>query len=238
MRPTFVLIAALVLVLCLISGQASGTDPAVDIVIWSSLGETTLENAAVRRDGVDYVPLSDTAAAFGAAAYWIQDAMVMRLLTENQSVELTVGDYVARIDGQPVELDMPPIKVDGSLHLSVNALTWLLGVDAAWSDDRSQLILRESGPRLIGMGIEKLADGRQAVVLTLSKPITGRLTEAILTEPDRYYVDIPGVRIGLDEEHRSLQVDDTILRSVRASQNLPDPPTVRVVLDLNRSYRY
>lgn len=238
MRPTFVLIAALVLVLCLISGQASGTDPAVDIVIWSSLGETTLENAAVRRDGVDYVPLSDTAAAFGAAAYWIQDAMVMRLLTENQSVELTVGDYVARIDGQPVELDMPPIKVDGSLHLSVNALTWLLGVDAAWSDDRSQLILRESGPRLIGMGIEKLADGRQAVVLTLSKPITGRLTEAILTDPDRYYVDIPGVRIGLDEEDRSLQVDDTILRSVRASQNLPDPPTVRVVLDLNRSYRY
>ena len=73
------------------------------------------------------------------------------------------------------------------------------------------------------MDVEKLDDGRQAVVLTLSKPVSSRLTEAILTEPDRYYVDIPGVRMGLAEEKRTLQVDDAILRSVRASQNIPDP---------------
>lgn len=238
MRRTLVLIAALVFVGCLVPGQALGSDLAADIIIRSPLGETILKDAVIQSDGVDYVPLQEIASAFGAAAYWIQDAIVMRLLTENQSVELTVSNYVALVDGQPVELDMPPIKVDGRVHLSINALTWLLGVDADWSDDRSQLILREAVPKLVSMDVEKLDDGRQAVVLTLSKPVSSRLTEAILTEPDRYYVDIPGVRMGLAEEKRTLQVDDAILRSVRASQNIPDPPTVRVVLDLNRSFRY
>lgn len=238
MRRALVLIAALVLAFLLVLGQAFGVQTPADIVIRSSLGETVLESAVTQRGGVDYLPLQDAAAAFGAAAYWIQDAIVMRLLTESQSVELTVGDHTAVVDGQPVELDSAPIKVDGRLYLSIDAFTYLLGVDAEWSVDRSQLVLRESVPRLVGMAVEKLTDGRQAVVLTLSKPIAGKLTEAVLTGPDRYYVDIPGVRMGLEEDDRTLHVDDAILRSVRASQNLSDPPVVRVVLDLNRSFRY
>ena len=130
MRRTLVLIAALVFVGCLVPGQALGSDLAADRIIRSPLGETILKDAVIQSDGVDYVPLQEIASAFGAAAYWIQDAIVMRLLTENQSVELTVSNYVALVDGQPVELDMPPIKVDGRVHLSINALTWLLGVDA------------------------------------------------------------------------------------------------------------
>lgn len=237
MRRLIVVMASVVCLLCSVAGQAS-SEASGDIIIRTSAGETVVEGAVVRRDGFEYVSLQDTAAAFGAAAYWIQDAIVMRLLTENQSVELTVGEQAALVDGQSLHMDAPPIKIDSRLYVTLSALTELLGVDADWSDDRTQLRLSVSLPRLVGMHIEELSDGRQAVVLTLSKPATGRLTEALLTEPDRYYVDIPGVRMGLSEDDRTLTVDDQVLRSVRASQNLPDPPTVRVVLDLNRSFRY
>jgi N-acetylmuramoyl-L-alanine amidase len=237
MRRLIVVLASVVCLLCSVAGQAS-VQASADVIARSGSAETVIKGAAVSRDGFEYVSLQDTAPAFGAAAYWIQDAIVMRLLTAHQSVELTVGEQIALVDGQPLHMDAPPIKVDSKLYVTVSALTELLGVDADWSGDRTQLRLSESLPRLVGMHIEALSDGRQAVVLTLSKPVTGKLTEALLTEPDRYYVDIPGVRIGLSENDRTLKVDDEVLRSVRASQNSPDPPTVRVVLDLNQSFRY
>ena len=103
--------------------------------------------------------------------------------------------------------------------------------------NQRSLVLRKSLPLLAGMAMEKLPDGRLAVVLTFSQPIC----EAYRLVPDQsgpVFVDIPGVRIGLKEDQRILEVDDPILLRVRASQNLPDPPTVRVVLDLDRAFRY
>jgi N-acetylmuramoyl-L-alanine amidase len=215
-----------------------GVEASADLILSSGLDDITHERAVRFVDGVAYLPLRQTSAAFGAAAYWIDDAVVMRLLTERDSIELTVGEASIRAGGQVKALDAPPMNIDGEMHISLQSAMDLLGIDGVWSEDQRSLVLRKSLPLLAGMAMEKLPDGRLAVVLTFSQPIYARLTGSFLTSPDRFFVDIPGVRIGLKEDQRILEVDDPILLRVRASQNLPDPPTVRVVLDLDRAFRY
>lgn len=214
------------------------SESSADLILSPGLDEITHERAVRLIDGVAYLPLRQTAAAFGAAAYWIDDAVVMRLLTERDSIELTIGQASIKAGDQVKALDAPPINIDGEMHISLQSAMDLLDIDGVWSEDQRTLVLRRSLPLLIGIAMEELPDGRRAVVLTFSKPISARLTGSFLTSPDRYFVDIPGVRIGLSEDQRTLEVDDPILLRVRASQNLPDPPTVRVVLDMDRAFRY
>ena len=68
-----------------------GVEASADLILSSGLDDITHERAVRFVDGVAYLPLRQTSAAFGAAAYWIDDAVVMRLLTERDSIELTVG---------------------------------------------------------------------------------------------------------------------------------------------------
>jgi N-acetylmuramoyl-L-alanine amidase len=237
--PIPIAFAAIMLLLTLfLGGQALASESSADLILSPGLDEITHERAVRLIDGVAYLPLRQTAAAFGAAAYWIDDAVVMRLLTERDSIELTIGQASIKAGDQVKALDAPPINIDGEMHISLQSAMDLLDIDGVWSEDQRTLVLRRSLPLLIGIAMEELPDGRRAVVLTFSKPISARLTGSFLTSPDRYFVDIPGVRIGLSEDQRTLEVDDPILLRVRASQNLPDPPTVRVVLDMDRAFRY
>lgn len=237
--PIPIAFAAIMLLLTLfLGGQALASESSADLILSPGLDEITHERAVRLIDGVAYLPLRQTAAAFGAAAYWIDDAVVMRLLTERDSIELTIGQASIKAGDQVKALDAPPINIDGEMHISLQSAMDLLDIDGVWSEDQRTLVLRRSLPLLIGIAMEELPDGRRAVVLTFSKPISARLTGSFLTSPDRYFVDIPGVRIGLSEDQRALEVDDPILLRVRASQNLPDPPTVRVVLDMDRAFRY
>lgn len=237
--PIPIAFAAIMLLLTLfLGGQALASESSADLILSPGLDEITHERAVRLIDGVAYLPLRQTAAAFGAAAYWIDDAVVMRLLTERDSIELTIGQASIKAGDQVKALDAPPMNIDGEMHISLQSAMDLLDIDGVWSEDQRTLVLRRSLPLLIGIAMEELPDGRRAVVLTFSKPISARLTGSFLTSPDRYFVDIPGVRIGLSEDQRTLEVDDPILLRVRASQNLPDPPTVRVVLDMDRAFRY
>ena len=237
--PIPIAFAAIMLLLTLfLGGQALASESRADLILSPGLDEITHERAVRLIDGVAYLPLRQTAAAFGAAAYWIDDAVVMRLLTERDSIELTIGQASIKAGDQVKALDAPPINIDGEMHICLQSALDLLDIVGVWREDQMTLVLRRSLPLLIGIAMEELPDGRRAVVLTFSKPISARLTGSFLTSPDRYFVDIPGVRIGLSEDQRTLEVDDPILLRVRASQNLPDPPTVRVVLDMDRAFRY
>ncbi|UJF34101.1 stalk domain-containing protein [Paenibacillus hexagrammi] len=92
-----------------------------------------LEAPPVMIDGNAYIHIRPISESFGAAVDWDHDSRTVTVSTDYSTVVCTVKMNIAYVDGQPVELDAPPVLLDGRTYVPLRFVSESLGLIVDWN---------------------------------------------------------------------------------------------------------
>lgn len=102
--------------------------------------------AALVKDGVIYVPLRSMFEQMGATVSVSPDGQTIRATKAGASVSVTVGKYVAVINGETRPLDVPPMVYKGIVLVPVRVISEAMGAYVLWVSDRRLVVVRYIPP--------------------------------------------------------------------------------------------
>ncbi len=89
------------------------------------------------------VPMRGIFEQMGASVRWNQDSQSVVATKGAKKIRLTIGSKVARVDGQKVNLDVPPLIIDGSTMVPIRFVSESLGAQVGWNEAK-QLVSIET----------------------------------------------------------------------------------------------
>jgi hypothetical protein len=81
-----------------------------------------------------FLPLRAVSESFGATVDWDDETQTATVTTENGTVSCTIGSKTAYVDGDPVELDMPAVLVEGRTQVPLRLIADSIGLQVKWND--------------------------------------------------------------------------------------------------------
>lgn len=139
-------------------------------------------------------------------------------------VTVTPGEDTIRVDGIALKMPRPAILAAGRLVAPIRPVIEAIGAVPHWNP-RTRVL--DIGVPLEALTVHADASGAR-VALKAPLRVQGNLSH--VSNPERYYVDLPGVWVKL--EHEQTYVSEGNLLRVRAGQFKQDPPVARVVVDM------
>jgi len=88
-----------------------------------------------------FVPMRGIFEALGAEIVWRDDIRTVTASKDKKEVVVTIDSLNARIDGQPVKIDVAPIIVEGRTMEPVRFVSEAMGEDVAWDDATKTVII-------------------------------------------------------------------------------------------------
>ena len=92
------------------------------------------------------VPLRGIFEALGASVEWDPEHQSIRARRGEQTVELTIGQLDASINGSPVHLDVPALLVGGSTMVPLRFVSEALGANVTWNDFDQEADISSTSP--------------------------------------------------------------------------------------------
>ncbi|HTQ08912.1 MAG TPA: copper amine oxidase N-terminal domain-containing protein [Fimbriimonadaceae bacterium] len=90
-------------------------------------------------DGRVLVPLRGVFQQLGAQVNWDRYTQTITATKGDRRVRLTIGKRTATIDGSPVQVDVPPMIMQGTTMVPIRFVSEALGAQVRW-DDAQQLV--------------------------------------------------------------------------------------------------
>ncbi len=191
----------------------------------SILGErTTISPAPQIDDGVLLGAPEAIVGRLGCRFMTDDDGSLVIVTPKGTSVTLTPGHNTILVDDQPIEMSRETFTAGERIIAPLRPILEAIGV-RQWWDSRSKTLHIE----IPLQQVEVHADGDGARI-RVPTALRSHGTLAFINDPDRYYVDLPGVRAAQDEE--LVYVNEGNLRRVRWGNFKRDPVITRVVLDV------
>ncbi|MHB8996089.1 MAG: copper amine oxidase N-terminal domain-containing protein [Armatimonadota bacterium] len=125
-RSALLLLACLALPLLL--GQAAAAGPAI-VVDGTPL---VCPQPAVNRSGVTLLPLRPVLDALGAQAEWRPKEKKLQVRRGERLVELWIGTPVAQVDRVPLQLDVPPLLINGTTYIPLRVVARAFEAGVRW----------------------------------------------------------------------------------------------------------
>lgn len=85
------------------------------------------------------VPIRGMSELIGADVEWIQSERKVVVKDEEKEIELQIGNNVAKVDGEKVELDVSPTIINGSTYLPLRFVSEKLGQEVVWKKGNSDV---------------------------------------------------------------------------------------------------
>ncbi|MFQ6099245.1 MAG: stalk domain-containing protein, partial [Armatimonadota bacterium] len=179
-------------------------------------------------DGLLIAPLKAPLEAFGAAVALGADGRHIEVtLADGRAATLEVGGSTLTIDGVKRRLKRPVRLVGGVSVGPVADVLAALGADVRWDNETKTLY---ASARIRSVDVEGDESG-VAVRIVTSAPVAFDAPKRLL-DPPRLYVDVRGASGPFEGDSRVVGVAG--VKRVRWARHSADPPSVRVVLDLER----
>lgn len=162
----------------------------------------------------------------GAEVYWDNDNRLVQIITPSKTIILKIDDTKALVDGQEIVLDVPAKIVNDRTMVPLRFLGETLGAKVSWDNDLRRVIINRSGAKIVDFAYEVI-DGKPTVIIKGDSPLEYSMVET--QDDNRLAIDIKG---HLDTLKNALYIYDNYLSKAVAGEIFTDPPTTRVVLEL------
>jgi hypothetical protein len=86
----------------------------------------------LNRLGVVLLPMRPVLEALGARAEWRPKEQKLQVRRGERLVELWIGTPVAQVDRVPVQLDVPPLLIDGTTYVPLRVLAQAFQALVRW----------------------------------------------------------------------------------------------------------
>jgi len=168
----------------------------------------------------------------GAEVYWDNDNRQVQIITPSKTIILKIDDKRALVDGREVILDVPAKIVNDRTMVPLRFLGETLGAEVSWDNELRRVIINRTGAKIVDLAYEQV-DGKPTVIIKGDSPLEYTV---VATEGDRLVIDVVS---HLDTLKNALYIYDSFLNKAVAGEIFTDPPTTRIVLELedNVSYR-
>lgn len=149
--------------------------------------------------GRTFVPLRGIFEALGATVVWDGATRTVRAQRDATSVELTLGSYQARVNGQGVSLDAPARSVGGRTMVPLRFIGEALGAGVDWRASTRTVLITSAGQTPPPV-VEGPAPALQKVVVSPQRALTVGETLTVIalgTPGGQATFDIVGLRTGI-----------------------------------------
>ncbi|PYI55174.1 stalk domain-containing protein [Paenibacillus flagellatus] len=102
-----------------------------------------LDAPPIMLDGQAFIPLRAVSESFGAAVEWNEETMTATVSAEYGTIECTIGQPVAYLNGEPVELERAAELIAERTYVPLRFLAESLGLDVVWNDGAQTIALYE-----------------------------------------------------------------------------------------------
>ncbi|MEN6643006.1 MAG: copper amine oxidase N-terminal domain-containing protein [Armatimonadia bacterium] len=165
------------------------------------------------------VPMRSIFEALGAYVQWNQSTQTVMATRQDTSVQLTLGELAAVVNGQSVALDVPAMMYRGSTMVPLRFVSESLGADVRWSDARQTVSIFTNG----ATNYEPVS--LQTVIIPLSTviPVTlnTELSSATNRVGDSFNVTVRSNQSGDAEFPLGTQLSGTVVGVQQASGSQP-----------------
>lgn len=104
------------------------------IIVYLNNRAMDFDSVPVIADGRTLVPFRNIFNAFGATVKWDEDSYTVTAEREDMTMQLTIGEKIMYINGQPIELDCSAKIVDDRTMVPLRAVSVPLGADITWNE--------------------------------------------------------------------------------------------------------
>lgn len=139
MKKTVSCVLIFALIMSVFLGFTVSADGGINVTID---GETqTYDVMPVNISGRVLVPLRGIFEKLGAEIQWRDDIKTVYANKGAKKVVVTIDSTYARIDGQPVNMDVPATIIEGRTMVPVRFVSEAMGEDVAWDDATKTVII-------------------------------------------------------------------------------------------------
>jgi len=226
---TVILVLSL-MVVALLSGPAGAALPPPKLIVNGA--EIKTDVPPTIRQGRTLVPVRVISEGLGAWVGWHQETRTVTVILGNREIKLKIGDREARVNGQPVTLDVPATIVRDRTLVPLRFIGEALGALVEWNGQTRTVWVQRY--RLTAARWQK-EPGRGRITLALD----GRVAYAVKgpaegTGSPRLLIDLPNVSPALPQE--VVPVNDGPVVEIRAASN--GVQDTRVTVELNQAVEY
>lgn len=107
--------------------------------------EYMLDQAPLIQEGRTLVPLRFIGEALGASVEWDGESNTVTCTTPETQILLTIDNPIAYVNGNPVEIDVPPTIVNGRTLVPMRFISESMGFQVDWLSETRQIVIT-SGP--------------------------------------------------------------------------------------------
>jgi hypothetical protein len=93
--------------------------------------------------GNAYLPIRAISESFGAAVDWDDETLTVTVSTEDGVVECTINNSIAYVDGEAIQIDMPPLLIEGYTFVPLRFMTESIGLQVQWNEQAQTINLSE-----------------------------------------------------------------------------------------------
>jgi len=194
-----------------------------------------LENvgSSIIEDGHLLVPARDLIEALGGRITWFSALKLLNIYLEGKKASLVIDEPSLEIDGGKTTLEVPARLINNRVMIPIEIIKIISEVEVIWDNQHKTLSLNTIKPNLLNIRSYSHPD-KTRIVIDLSQGTEFRAST--VSDPERIYIDIMGSIAKLDEKTRQLEVNDGVIKQVRAAQF--NGVMSRIVVDLYQKSKY
>jgi len=105
--------------------------------------KVSFDQEPIVKDGRTLVPLRAISEALGAKVEWNEDAQVITLTRDNNTIIMIVGKDAYTKNGEIVPLDVPPQIINSRTLVPVRAIAESYGCEVKWDQENKRVVITE-----------------------------------------------------------------------------------------------
>ena len=226
---TILITALLVILLPLSSTFAQSSE--VKILLENQLLETVIPSV-IENDRL-FVSARNIIEALGGRITWFPALKLMTIHINDRTARLVIDEPSLEIDKKVIPLEIPARIIDNRVMIPLEVINIITEVDIKWENQTKTLFINAIRPYLLKIRSYSHPD-KTRVVIDLSEKTEFRADKLI--NPDRIFIDIMGSIVKIEDTSKQLEINDGVIKTVRAAQF--NQEITRVVFDLYKEARY
>ena len=226
---TILITALLVILLPLSSTFAQSSE--VKILLENQLLETVIPSV-IENDRL-FVSARNIIEALGGRITWFPALKLMTININDRTARLVIDEPSLEIDKKVIPLEIPARIIDNRVMIPLEVINIITEVDIKWENQTKTLFINAIRPYLLKIRSYSHPD-KTRVVIDLSEKTEFRADKLI--NPDRIFIDIMGSIVKIEDTSKQLEINDGVIKTVRAAQF--NQEITRVVFDLYKEARY
>ena len=187
--------------------------------------------------GTTVVPARAVFEKLGAAVTWEPKTQQVFVKSDTQNIILKINDQMVEVNGEKQKSDMPAKIINGSTMIPLRFVSEKLGMAVEWdSVNRNIKINSIDNEGIIIKSVTVNSGGGKILVNVEADGSINQYSKMELSSPDRLVIDFANSKI--NAQQCNIDVSDSTLQKIRASQYQVLPNKSRIVLDLVKKTNY